>query len=436
MNRLLERKKERTMKDRALGTKFLLALVTLGVLAYFGIQAFRYFTDPLATTAVYAYSVDRSVSLSGYVVRQELVLEDSGGLLRLQRTEGERVSAGGTVALVYSDQASLDRQTELASLEARLEQLQFAQQAAQGAEVSLKLDTQILQEIVDLRGALAADRLDKAETYGQDLRSLVLKRDYTYSETEDLSGQITELSGQISALRAQAASSTRRITAPEAGLYSAVVDGYERVLTPDTLESLTPSTLTALQADESVRSEVGKLILGDAWYYAAVVSEADAQTLSEGKSLHLRFSKSVEQDLPVSVYHVSGAESGRVVIVLRGTSYLPELTLLRQQSAEVILGSVSGIRVPREALRAEKATLDENGQTVTTEQAGVYCLVGMEARFKPVEVVYSGDSFALVRSVYDTAAGDLTGAQEVARLRAGDQVIIAGRDLYDGKVLG
>ena len=29
------------MKDRALGTKFLLALVTLGVLAYFGIQAFR-----------------------------------------------------------------------------------------------------------------------------------------------------------------------------------------------------------------------------------------------------------------------------------------------------------------------------------------------------------------------------------------------------------
>lgn len=424
------------MKDRALGTKFLLALVTLGVLAYFGIQAFNYFTDPLATTAAYAYSVDRSVSLSGYVVRDELVLEDSDGLLRLQRTEGERVSAGGTVALEYSDQASLDRQTELAGLEARLEQLEFAQQASQGAEVSLKLDTQILQGILDLRGALAADRLDKAETYGQDLRSLVLKRDYTYSETEDLSAQITELKSQISALRTQAASSTRRITAPEAGLYSAVVDGYEQVLTPDMLETLTPSTLAALRADESVCSEVGKLILGDEWYYAAAVSEADAQTLSEGKSLSLRFSKSVEQDLPVKVYCVSDAENGRAVVVLRGTSYLPELTLLRQQSAEVILGSVSGIRVPREALRAEKTTLDENGQTVTTEQTGVYCLVGMEARFKPVEVVYSGDGFALVRSIYDTAAGDLTGSQEVARLRAGDQVIIAGRDLYDGKVLG
>lgn len=423
------------MKQRALGTKILLAVITLGVVAYFGIQALRYFADPLATTAAYTYQVDRSVSLSGYVVREELVLEDSDGLLRLQRTEGERVSAGGTVAVVYADQASLDRQTELDTLEARLEQLEFAQEAAEGAEVALKLDNQIIQSILDLRGSLAADRLDKAESYGDTLRSLVLKRDYTYSETEDLSAQITELKSQISTLRTQAASSTRRITAPEAGLYSAVVDGYEQVLTPEVLETLTPSTLTAIQADESLQTDVGKLILGDNWYYAAVVSQADAETLSEGRSMHLRFSKGVEQDLSVTVSHISEAENGRVVVVLKGNTYLPELTLLRQQSAEVILGSLEGIRVPREALRAEKASVDENGELVTTEQTGVYCLVGMEARFKPVEVLYSGDGFALVRSAYDTAAGDLTSSQEVARLRDGDQVIVTGRDLYDGKVL-
>ena len=181
---------------------------------------------------------------------------------------------------------------------------------------------------------------------------------------------------------------------------------------------------------------MGKLILGDNWYYAAIVSQADAETLSSARSMYLRFSKSVEQDLPVSVYHISEEENGRVVVVLKGSSYLPELTLLRQQSAEVILGNLEGIRVPREALRAEKTSVDENGELVTTEQTGVYCLVGMEARFKPVEVLYSGDGFALVRSIYDSAAGDLTGSQEVARLRSGDQVIVTGRDLYDGKVLG
>lgn len=424
------------MKQRALGTKFLLAVITLAVVAYFGIQAAHYFADPMTTTVAYTYSVDRSVSLSGYVAREELVLESSSGLLRQERTEGERVSAGGVVAVVYADEASLDRQNELDTLRARLEQLEFAQEAAEGAEVALKLDNQIIQNILDLRSALAADRLDRAETYGADLRSLVLKRDYTYSETEDLSSQITELKSQISTLEAQAAASTRRITAPEAGLYSAVVDGYEQVLTPESLETLTPSTLTALRADESVQSEVGKLILGDNWYYAAIVSQADAETLSSARSIYLRFSKSVEQDLPVSVYYISEEENGRVVVVLKGSSYLPELTLLRQQSAEVILGNLEGIRVPREALRAEKTSVDENGELVTTEQTGVYCLVGMEARFKPVEVLYSGDGFALVRSIYDSAAGDLTGSQEVARLRSGDQVIVTGRDLYDGKVLG
>ena len=50
------------MKQRALGTKILLAVITLGVVAYFGIQALRYFADPLATTAAYTYQVDRSVS--------------------------------------------------------------------------------------------------------------------------------------------------------------------------------------------------------------------------------------------------------------------------------------------------------------------------------------------------------------------------------------
>lgn len=424
------------MKQRALGTKILLAVITLGVVAYFGMQALQYFADPLTTTAAYTYQVDRSVSLSGYVVREELVLKGGDGLLRLQRTEGERVSAGGTVAVVYADQASLDRQTELDTLEARLEQLEFAQEAAEGAEVALKLDNQIIRSILDLRGSLAADRLDKAETYGDTLRSLVLKRDYTYSETEDLSGQITELKSQISSLRTQAAASTHRITTPEAGLYSAVVDGYEQVLTPEILETLTPLSLTAVQVDESLQSsEVGKLILGDDWYYAAVVSQANAETLSEARSMYLRFSKGVEQDLPVKVFHVSEAENGQVVVVLRGNTYLPELTLLRQQSAEVILGSLEGIRVPREALRAEKTSVDESGQRVTTEQTGVYCLVGMEARFKPVEVLYSGDGFALVRSIYDNASGDLTSSQEVARLRDGDQVIVTGRDLYDGKVL-
>ena len=426
------------MKNNSLGMKILMAAVTLGLLAYFGLQGYLYFSDPLTTTLAYTYQVEESVSLSGYVVRQEQVLEDDGGgLLRLRREEGERVSRGGAVASVYADQSSLDRQAEISTLESRVEQLQYAQDAAGSSEVSMKLDAQILQNILEYRRCLTADRMAKAETYGSQLRALVLKRDYTYSENEDLSGQIEALQAQIKELKTQAAGSVRTVTAPVSGLYSAVVDGYETVLTPESLSDMTPSQLSAVRADSTVSSGVGKLILGDSWYYAASISAADAEELQEasdalkkaGKSLTLRFAKSVERDLPVTVSRIGPEENGRCVVVFEGKTYLSRLTLLRQQSAQVVWDSTEGIRVPKEALRMEKVTVNSEGERVTEEATGVYCVVGMEARFKPVEVVYNGSSFLLVRSA---APED----RENLRLRPGDEVIITANGLYDGKVVG
>ena len=196
------------------------------------------------------------------------------------------------------------------------------------------------------------------------------------------------------------------------------------------LEGLLPSTLSALTPDPAAASRTGKLVLGDEWYYAAVLSAEDAGTLlsrqAEVDTLFLRFSKGVDRDLPVTLESVGPRENGRVVAVFRGNAFLRELTLLRQQRAQIITGSIEGIRVPRECLRAEWAYLDENGKTVTEEQTGIYCLVGREARFKPVEVIYSAESFVLVRPASD---------QEKRRLRSGEQIIVSARGLFDGKVL-
>ena len=415
----------------------MLAVVTLGILCYFAMQGLQYLSDPLTTTLTYEYSTEEGIDLSGYVVRNERLLPDeSSGLLQLRRSEGEKVSSGGLVATVYADQASLDRQNELSALAAQLEQLEYAQEAALGAEVTLKLDSQITQSLLDFRADVAAGRLDKAEEHESDLRTLVLKRDYTSSDTETLDSQITELQAQLKSLRSQAAASSRNITAPVSGIYSAVVDGFETVLTPESLEGITPSQLAACQANSTAQSSVGKLILGDTWYYAAAMSTEDAKALAAesaelekgGGSLTLCFSKSVEQDMSVLVDAVGPDENGRSVVVFRSRSYLPQVTLLRQQSAQLIRKSVSGLRIPKEALRASNTRVSQDGTRTVEEGLGVYCIVGMEARFKPVEVLYNGDSFVLVRSTVNTD-------QEKLRLRPGDEVIISAADLYDGKII-
>ena len=421
------------MKKKKLLGKVLMIAAMLGVVAYFGVNIASYFEDPLTTTLAYTYQVSQGVDVTGYVVREETLLPDEdAGVLHLTRSEGEKVSRYGTVATVYADSASLQAQTEVDELTTRIEQLQYARDAAMADEVALKLDSQIITALLDYQEEVSAGQLRSAETAGSKLRSLILKRDYTHADTENLETQIASLQTELAAKKAQVSASVRRVTAPASGLWSAAVDGYESVLTPESILFMTPSQLSSVTADSAVSSNTGKMVLGDKWYFAAVLSESDARNLKKqeagGVRLSLRFAKEAERDLSVSITHISDAENGRCVVVLEGELYLQELTMLRQQRAQIVTSTVEGLRIPKEALHAQKTSSTEEG-TAKSDAVGVYCIVGMEARFKPVEVIYSGETFVMVKST----AGE---NQESIRLRPGDEVIVQARGLYDGKVVG
>lgn len=407
--------KGNSMKKQGAGTRVLTAVICLGVLAYFGVQTYRYCANPLSTTVAYTYEMEEGAAANGYVVRDEKLLSGgTDGLLKLSRSEGERVSKDGQIAVVYADKDSLNRQDQIDKLETRIEQLRYASTASADSATTLKLDNRIVQNILAVRKAVTADRLDSADGSVEQLRALVLKRDYSYSGEKASSG-LKDLQTELNALRSKAESSTRVITAPVSGTYSAVVDGYEKTLTPDMLDNLTPAKLNNIQRDMSSSSPLGKLIIGDVWYYAATMNSADAKNLSEGKRVTLRFSKGTDRDLTAVVQSVSGKENDRVAVVFASRQYLSKVTLLRQQSADVIRKSVSGLRVPADAIRVNKKGV-----------SGLYCVVGVTARFKPVKVVYSSGDFALV-----TASSEGTRDQ----LRNGDQVIVTAKNLYDGKVV-
>ena len=51
------------MKSTSLATKLITLVLLLGVLTYFGVQAWRYFVDPETTALVYAYRSERTLDL-------------------------------------------------------------------------------------------------------------------------------------------------------------------------------------------------------------------------------------------------------------------------------------------------------------------------------------------------------------------------------------
>lgn len=413
------------MNARGFGFRLLVGLLVLLSAAYFGIQTFRYFSDPFSTTVVWLYRFEESMDLNGWVIRDEEALSAAGGaFVRSGRAEGERVAANGTVAQAYADQAALDTQTETDAVARRLEQLRYAKETAAGGDASSRMDGQIFETLLQHRAALSAGRFDRAREQGAQLRSMILKRDYAPADLENLDVEIGELENSLSALRERAEREVRKIAAPRSGLYSSVTDGYEAILTPDALWDLTPSALAALDPDESAISPAGKMVYGDFWYYAAALPLDRIDELrqrAESGDLVLRFVRGVDRDFPVELWHVGQGENGRAVAVLRCQEYLSDVTLLRRHKASLIYGSQEGLRVPREALR-----LLPDGDNQEKKQ-GLYCIVGTEARLKPVEVFYTGDDFLLVRPTEN--------ASDILRLRAGDEVIVRAQDLYDGKIV-
>ena len=413
------------MNARGLGFRLLVGLLVLLSAVYFGIQTFRYFADPLSTTVVWLYRFEESMDLNGCVIRDEAPLSArDGAFVRSDRAEGERVSVNGTVARAYADQAALDTQTETDAVERRLEQLRYARDTAAGGEVASRMDGRIFEAILEYQTALAAERLDRAREQGAQIRALILKRDYAPVDLDNLEAEIGGLESSLEELQSRSEREVRKITASRSGLYSSVTDGYEALLTPDTLWDLTPSALAALDPDESAISAAGKMIYGDFWYYAAALPMERVEEVREkaaSGSLVLRFTRGVDRDFPVELHYVGEEENGRAVVVLRCREYLSEVTLLRRQKALLIYGSREGLRVPREALRL--LSDGEDGE----KRRGLYCVVGTEARFKPVEVLYTGEDFLLVQAPEK--------ASDVLRLRVGDEVIVRAENLYDGKIV-
>ena len=185
------------MKSTSLSTKFITALLLLAVIAYFGVQGYRYVTDPETTAIVYRYRSEQAIAVRGYVVREEQVVDCAETLLELTHAEGERIGAGDTIATVYRSAEALRATQELEALRAQKEQLEYARSAANDTETALKLDSEIRDQILSVRAAYEVGSFSALDALSDRLKTTVLKREYAYNGSEELGARLEELDAQI-----------------------------------------------------------------------------------------------------------------------------------------------------------------------------------------------------------------------------------------------
>ena len=394
--------------------KILAGFVLAGVLLLFGVQLWRYFSDTLTTTLVYSARTEVTLSVEGWVIRDEESFHTDEGTLIHQRREGEKVGADQTLATAYSSMGALETVKQIEEKQLHLQQLEYALESYLDPDAALKLDGAITESLLLLRGELNEGDYTAAAEYISELKGNILKRSYSYSSGSEIQAEISAVKEELSDLRGSLSGVTN-IRADRPGTYSAVCDGYEGVLSPAFLQDLTPAKLDKITGSGE-EGNVGKLIYGSTWYYTFTLSEADTQQLLSADAVLLRMSKGLEQDVAVSIVSVSEVQNGKQAVVVSCDKYMAQVTQLRHQSATLVLGNYEGLRIPANALR-----LSSEGQS------GVYCLVGFAADFKPVDVIYQGEGYTLVRASDTATGGDI--------LRSGDEVIVTADELYDGKVV-
>ncbi len=415
------------MKEGTTITKLVMFLMAACLAVYFAVYLFRGMTDPLTTAVAYAYTVNDSVEAEGLLVRQEQVLPAGVGIADVTPGEGERVGAGQTVAVLYRDSQALERKEQIQQLTLEAELLQYATTQANPSSGAAELEDDIVRAAVALRADSAAGDFDRLEEQVLDLKRAVLKRDYTYGQGVDTS-RLTEISSQLRSLQTRSAQDTSRVKAQMEGTFSAQVDGYEDV-TPDRAARLTPMGLDGL-LDRGVQTDeraLGKIITANRWYLAVNLPVGAADRLTVGEKAVVRFAGDFSRDVDMRVESVSKPEEDRCTVLLSTDRYLADTTLLRRQRVEIIFDSDQGLRVPKGAVHilTKTVTDKETGEQSKVSTTGVYALVNGQAEFKTVQTMAEGTQFYVVKPL-DTGK---------RVLRAGDQVIVRARDLYDGKVV-
>ena len=403
-----------TMKQGKLYTKIVLWIFLAAVLCYFGYYIFSAVHSPLTTVTAIAYEAGTGCYTTGYVVRQESVVLSHYDITTLLVAEGERVAKGQTLATGYRDADAQDRQALIEQTEHQLEQLEYAAAYSSDAADQAALDSEIQAYLRSMSQYVARRDMNAAEDHSAALKGLVLRRSSSESDNAAMDQRIAMLSAQLEDLRSDSSYDTKSVAATQSGYFSGTVDGYELLLTPQSLETLTLAQLDSLEPEKADEMALGKIITSGTWYYVTGVAEELLTEVREGDLVPLNFSSVFREDLTMTVERIGPAEDGRRLLVLSCDRYMQDLTLLRAQSADAVFSSYAGLRVPKEAIRVTE-----------DRRTGVYVLEGRNAAWKYVTSLHdNGESYVVE---LDKSSTD--------NLWPGDEIIVDARDLYDGKVV-
>lgn len=383
-------------------------------LLYGGMNLMRSLDNPFRTTIAVTVATSKTSVVRGYLARNETVIPGSGFIVP-EVENGVKTAKNSVVAMSYGSYSDSGTVSQMRELKTRIEKL-----TAVSKVTAEERNTRSVAAVSDLALSLSERDLKAAEEIVIEAETLIMGA----KSAENAQAEIEALERELAKLMAGVPQSTE-ITAPEAGVFVSSIDGYENI-SPEDIMNLTAGTLDSLFVPVGNTAGAGRIITGSRWYLALIVDERDGSGLIDARTVSVTITQPVQATFMMEVEEVGRSDGTSRVVVLSSAGGLTHVLDARSVTAEIVFNEVTGIRVPKAAIRLEQISAEN------TEMAPfVYLAEGVQATRVRVYIIDEfGDSYIVKGEVQ---GDEKQGAMSI--LRDGSEIIVKANDLYDGKIV-
>ena len=415
----------------ALGAFGLLLAVFLAYQFYL-----RVYTGVKTETATITY-YSETIDVEGVAIRDETLIGGSvSGAAVSAVKNGEKVLKGEPVINLFSSAKAAEAYERIAEIDRQIAELESMVTASEDSANAVHNIDNLLDEqmmlLSDLGGRGDMSQLDDIKG---EVSYLLNKQLVAMRKVENYQDKIDALTSEKERLSAANAQAPATVNAPTSGYYIDSPDGYESLLTPSMLDTLTPAGLKQIMSRKvSVpENSAGKLMKDFTWYLACPVPAQDAKDVLAVKSVYtLLLPYSETGSLQATLMALNPDENGKTVLaIFKCTTLGSELCDLRTQPVKIQIRSFKGFNIKKDALHVrirQKEDTDEEGNTYSYEERlpCVYIQVGHQIYPRLVDILYNNDKFVIC-AVNDNGDSEY--------LSVYDEVITEGRGLYERKIV-
>ncbi|MBQ7625393.1 MAG: hypothetical protein IJS65_08995 [Clostridia bacterium] len=387
------------MKKRSNYFKIALSVFAVVFLLFLIIKTTKSFDDKLSVIDATLVTVEDKLTTDAVFIRSESLLKGKSGDAEYLVHNGEKVSADQSVCIFFDSPSAMQTYAKLSEVNNSISALKYTDSIVSGANDTAKLDRIIYEQLKELDVNCDYSSAQKTDKSFYTLTELVSARNEGSYNSLETNKKISLLENEAAKYKTQLSGTSNVVRAAKSGYFMVNSDGFENVFSPACIKTLDPADLeNRKNSKETVASEVvGTLIDDFNWYFAIETNKEQAAFLTRkmetGAQLKVYFPGVSTDPIDAYVYKINRGTGDRSVVVFRCGVMSAEFLSPRFETAEIVLSTVSGIKIPREALHQKDGLW------------GVYCIDGPENKFKPARILYQTEGYYLLEMAESSSKG-------------------------------